>query len=728
MKHTMQSWAMHYRQIVILLTSCLVALGIYGLADINKNEFPAYTIREGLVTTVYPGADSKEVEQQITKPLEEKIFQYKEVDKTKTTSHSVDGMSMITVAIKEGEKNPASFWNKLKHDMQAFQSELPEGVMGIQVDDDFGDVSTILLTLESKTKTYRELKWYMDQMCDTLRKVKSVGRLAVYGMVNEQVSIYVDNSRLQHYGINDQQVAQKLSDKGYVTSGGRLKAKDETKSIYVARSANDIYALENTIVYADGDKKVRLKDVARVVREYSTEREHITVNGNKCLLLSVELADNQDVSAMGAQVNEKLSLIENVLPKDVKIYRVTDKSQIVDDSIDGFLKEMLIAIVSVVLVVIILMPLRVALVATFTIPVTIFVSLGLFWAFDIELNTVTLAAMIVTLGMIVDDAIVIIDGYMDLIAEGMSRWHASIASTRHFYKSILSATMAITITFFPFLIFTSAGMSEFIESFPYAIFIVLFISMYTAQLFIPIVQYVIIRKPIEIPHDGKKHFSMLQMVQNGFDWLVDLCFAHKRTTAVVGCLSVALGVYLMSILPQEQMPLAERNQFAVEIYTPQGTSLRCTAMIADSIEKRMRKDERVVSIVSFKGMSSPRFNDQYAPQGSGSNFAQYIVNTTGAEATNDLVKKFQKEYSTTTPGAYIRIKQLSYSEEENPIEVRLTGDNLDSLNKASMAIMKMMRKMPDLLLVRSDLEDLQSVRKSYWMKNRAVGLACRTRM
>jgi multidrug efflux pump subunit AcrB len=683
-----------------------VALGIYGLSKINKNEFPTYTIREGLVSVVYPGADAHEVEQEVTKPLEDKIFQYKEVDKVKTTSQSVNGMAMVNITISEDVDNPKMFWNKLRHDLESFHQELPQGVTALQVDDDFGDVSTILLTLQSDTKTYRELKGYMDQLCDTLRKVESVGRLAVQGLQHEQICVTLDNERLTQYDINDQTVAQKLTDKGYITSGGRLKNDDTESPLYVQRSGNNIYSLGNIIVYAEGDKIIRLKDIATIERKYPEKNEYITNNGHNCLLLSIEMKNNRDVSAMGAAVNAKLRSIEHILPQDVKIFKISDKSQIVDDSIDNFLHEMMIAIVAVILMVVLLMPFRVALVATFTIPITIFTSLGIFWAMGMELNTVTLAAMIVTLGMIVDDAIVIIDGYMDLIGQGMSRWHASIASTQHFFKSIFSATLTISITFFPFLIFLDGATAEFINSFPYAIFIILFISMFVAQLFIPIVQYAFIRKPMEMPKkDGKKHFSMLQLMQDAFDRLIDLCFAHKRTTVAVGGASVILGLYLMTIIPQEQMPLAERNQFAVEITSPQGTSLKHTALIADSIEQSMRKDKRIVSITSFNGTSSPRFNDQYSPQAGGSNYVQFIVNTISAEATNELVKKFKKDYSESIPGAFVRIKQLSYSEESNPIEVRLSGSNIDSVSVAVDKVCQLMRGIKDLQLVRSDVQE-----------------------
>lgn len=198
---------------------------------------------------------------------------------------------------------------------------------------------------------------------------------------------------------------------------------------------------------------------------------------------------------MGDEVNAEISDFEKTLPEDVTIFKITYQSKVVGDSVSNFLQELLIAICAVVIVVMLLLPLRVALVAASTIPISIFVSLALLYAFDIELNTVTLAALIVTLGMIVDNSIVIIDSYLEMISEGMSRWHASIRSATHFFKSIMSATLAISVTFFPFL-FTMTGMTaDYLKSFPWAITLILMISLLVAELLVPFMQFYFIRKP-----------------------------------------------------------------------------------------------------------------------------------------------------------------------------------------------------------------------------------------
>ena len=421
-KRNAVEWAMHYRQIVILAVCCLVAFGIYSLPKMRKNEFPDFTVRQGLVVAVAPGNTSEEMIQRVTRPLENYIFSYKEVKKEKTFSTNRDGIVYIQVELNDDVNNKDEFWSKFKHGIADFKTQLPANVLAVQVLDDFGDTSALLVTMESEDKTYRELKEYMDNLQDRLRTVQSVGRMSVSGMRKEQISVTLDPFRLSKYGLNEQLLATRLFAKGFHSTGGRLKTEAYTQPIYIAESLNTVYDIQEMIVYTDpSGNYVRLKDIARVEREYAPAESYITNNGKKCLLLSIEMKKGQNIVEMGKEVNRILEDFEQKLPADVKIFRITDQSVVVNDSVTNFLHELLIAIAAVIVVVMLLLPVRVALVAASTIPITIFISLGLFHAFGIELNTVTLAALIVTLGMIVDNSIVIIDNYLEKIAEGQSR-------------------------------------------------------------------------------------------------------------------------------------------------------------------------------------------------------------------------------------------------------------------------------------------------------------------
>ncbi len=720
----------NHHRIVILLVTVLMIFGVYALKYINKNEFPDCTVRQGIVVAVCPGSTAEQIEQEVTKPLEDYIFTYKDVRKEKTTSTSMSGMCVVQVQLNDEIFNKEEFWAKFKHGMNYFKAQLPKGVVAVVVMDDFGDSSALLITMESDDKTYRQLADYMDALKDRLRTVEAVGRMAVTGMQKDQISIILDNDRLAEYGLSDQTLAMTLFAKGFSTTAGRIKDSEGEQPIYVNRSEANVENIENMIVLSTptGDV-VRLKDVADIRREYPSPDAYITNNGHKCLLLSVEMKKGKDIVAMGKAVKEQIEEFKQTLPKDITLYNITDQSKVVDDAVMKFLNELAIAVFAVIIVVMLLLPLRTALVSAATIPITIFISLGLFMACRLELNCITLCVLILSLGMVVDNCIVIIDSYLEKLGQlprdltqaeyDRLRKNASIDSAKHFFPSIFSATLAISVTFFPIL-FTVTGMPlDFLQAFPWAISIVLFTSLLVAELLVPYLQYAFIKNPLKPRekehHENiqlqsgkmkwKKHHtpSLLDLLQRAYNKVIVWCFRHTASTLAGGTAMVLLGVALMATIPQKLMPVAERNQFAVEIYLPTGASLEKTAAVADSLEHMMRQDPRVISVAAFHGSGSPRFQFSYAPQRGGANFAQFIVNTLSNDNTVDLLDMFQDKYSDFFPEAYIRFKQMSYSEAVAPLEVRLYGENLQHLQRAADSIQTVLRQWPELAMVRNDL-------------------------
>ncbi len=702
-------WGVKYANVVVLMVCVLVVFGIYALQTMNKNEFPNFTIREGVVVAVYPGASSMEMEQQVMRPLENFVFSFKEVNKVKTTSNATDGMVMIFVELDDKITDTDSFWNTFSRELSGVKMQLPPGVLAVEVISNFGDTSALLITMESEDKTYRELSTYMDDLQDRLRTVESVGTMNVYGKQNEQISITVDPEKLTHYGLSEKTLATALLTKGFQTTGGQVRSDSYTSPIYIDNPLNSVADIADQIILSTpGGDIVRLKDIAEVKREYPEPTSYITNNGRKCILLSVEMKQGNNIVKMGELVAKQLKAFQAELPEDVTLFEITNQPQVVNSSVMDFLRELLIAVLAVIIVIVLLLPLRVALIAAATIPITIFISLGLFYVFGIELNTVTFACLIVSLGMIVDNSVVIIDDYVELIGEGMDRKEATIRSGSEFFKSIFSATLAISITFFPFLITMTGMFRDFLTDFPWAISLILLGSLLIAELLVPFLQYRFI-KPSKVANldgnapSGKKHFSLLKVLQASYDKIIAKCFNHPWAVIVGALVLTVCGAWLLLSRPMQLMPIAERNQFAVEIYLPTGTPLVKTNVVADSLANILRKDDRVVSVANFHGCSSPRFQTTYAPQVGGPNFAQFIVNTKSNEATIDILNEYTPKYRDYFPEAKVRFKQLSYSNAAYPIEVRLKGDDYAKLHAVSDTVLAIMRTLPEINLESSSL-------------------------
>ena len=700
---------MKYRKEVILLVCVLIAFGIYALKVMDKNEFPSFTIREGVVAAVYPGATVEQIEQEVLKPLEDYVFSYKEVNKKNTHSQITSGTVIIFVELDNDVENTDEFWNQFKLGMDQVKMKLPAGVLGVETLSNFGDTSALLITMQSDDKTYRELNDYMDRLKDRLRTVESVGTMTVSGMQNEEFAVYLNPEKLKHYALSETTVGATLLAQGFQTTGGSLRSGSYSEPIIVKRSVSSIADIADMIVLSTPDGGVvRLGDVADIKREYPDPDSYITNNFQKCILLSVQMKDGYNIVEMGQQVDKQLEAFNSEIPDSVTLFKITDQPVVVNSSVNYFLVELLVAIIAVVVVIMLLLPLNVALIAASTIPIAIFISLGLFYTFGIELNTVTLACLIVSLGMIVDNSVVIIDDYVELISEGVDHYTATLRSGTEFFKAIFSATLAISVTFFPFLITVKGMFRDFLTDFPWGMTIILFVSLILAELLVPFLQYKLIKKPIyklqqEAIASGKKKFSFFVSMQNGYNKVIDWCFAWPKTTLALGVAFIIGGSLLFITRPLQLMPIAERNQFAVEIFLPAGTSVERTTEVADSLERILSKDPRVVSIASFHGCSSPRFQATYAPQVGGPDFAQFIVNTSSNAATIDVLNEYTEKYESYFPDAFVRFKQLSYSNAAYPIQIKVTGEDAATLSAVADSIADVARRVPGLRNVRTSL-------------------------
>ena len=694
-------------RITFLIVGCLFVFGIYALARIPKQEFPEYTIRQGVVVGVYPGATAEEVEEQLAKPLEQFLMTYKEVKRAKTTSTSQNGMCYVMVELNDDVNDKDEVWSKVKHGLAAFKMQLPAGVAAVVTNDDFGDTSALLITLESDTRSYRELKGYMDDLSDRLRRIESVSNLRPYGVQQEQISVYADPERLAAYGIGEKTLSAALAAQGLTPLGGSVSNAETETPIHIAPSLAGEREVAEQIVWSDPEGHVlRVKDVARVVREYDDPDSYIRNNGHRCVLLSLEMQAGNNIVEYGREVDEVLhAFIEEELPADVSVQRIADQAKVVGDSVHSFLRDLFVAMAIIIVVMMLLFPLRSAIVAALTIPMSTFISVGMMYLCGIPLNTVTLAALVVVLGMIVDNSIVVIDGYLDYLGRGHSRWFAAVESAREFFPSLLLATICICMIFYPILFTMTGMMGDFLTWFPWTITINLMVSLLLAVMVIPFLEILII-PAVHVRRDGRRSFT--DRVHDVYRRVLAWTFRHGWLTISLGAASVVVSLLIATQLKFRMVPFADRDQFAVEIYLRPDTPLERTGAVADSVYRALRADERVKSVTSFVGCSSPRFQMSYAPQIAGKNYAQFIVNTTSVDDTEAILDEYADAWAERFPEAYVKFKQLDYQNVPS-LEFRFYGSDIDSLRLSADRLMARMRQMPELVWVHSDYEDPRAV-------------------
>ena len=700
-------WPLEHYPITLLLITILFGMGIYGMYVMPKDEFPAFTIRQGVVIAVYPGATTEEVEEQVARPLERYLFTYGEVNRKKTTTTSQNGMCMVLVRLNDDVNNKDEVWSKIKHGLTLFKQSLPSGVLALVANDDFGNTSALLIAIESNERSYRELQGYTDRLSDRLRRIPSVANVRIYGEQKEQISLYVDRQRLQAYGIGQQMLFSRLQSQGMTIMSGSISDADQQTPIHIEPTENSEEEIANQIIFSDpvSGKVARVRDVARVVREYDNDEGYIEQDGHPCVLLSLEMTPGNNIIQYGRDVDRVLDDFRvSELPDDVTLTRIADQPKVVGKSVSDFLRDLLISMAVIILVMMVLFPLRSAIVASITIPLSTFISVSIMFLMGIELNIVTLAALIVVLGMVVDNSIVVIDGYLEYLGKGFTPKDAAIESARQYFMPMMLATICICIIFYPLLLTMKGGFHDALEDFPITITINLMVSLILAVTVIPFLEVLII-KPGKVSTGGN---AITKWVQSTYNRVLDFTFRHPWMTIGGGIGIILLSCLILPTLKIRLFPYADRDQFAIEIFLPEGKGISDTRMVADSLRKVMQKDEQVQCITSFIGCSSPRFMTCYAPQMAGRNYAQFIVNTTSQNATLELLAKYQPQWSEAFPDAYVRFKRLDYLEVPE-LEYRFYGENLDSLHSVAESMMERMREMPELEWVHTDFLQPQPI-------------------
>lgn len=708
--------AMKYRNIVFTLAALLLLIGAWALKEMPRNEFPEFTIRQGLVVGIYPGATSAEVEEQLTREVENYIFGYKEVKKAKTYSLSRDGVMYIFVELNDDVKDADRFWSKLRHGLNELKaSSLPSGVLALVANNDFGDTAALLITLSSDKKSYKELEQDLKRLEAECRKIPSVSKIKHYGIQKEQIHVKVRPEKLNEYHIKSLSLLSSYQSNGMVNSAGVLKDGKNDLTVHFPANFESEKELYEQIVYSDpAGNVVRLRDIATLERKYEDPDSYIRQNGKKTILLSLEMQPGNNIVQFGKDVDKAIDKFGSYTSKDVAVEKISELPKYVDESISHFLGEFGIAIISVIFVTMLLLPLRVASVAGITVPISVLITLGILYFLGFELNTVTLAALIVVLGMIVDNSIVVIDNHVEKLDHGMNPWKAAIKSARELVVPIIAATLAIISAYFPLDIFLPGVSGEFVFSFPYTIAIALFVSILVALFIVPYLNFHFIKKGL-LHHDvedgtskkEKEGKSFLDRLQGFFDKSLEKAFRHPKITISLGVASVLLSFLLFSQVKQQLFPEMDRNQLAIEVYLPTGTALEGTSQVIDSVEKVLKRDSRVTNVTCFIGTSSPRFHTVYAPNMPSHNYGQILVNTTSNEATKEIFNDYSSKLMNAYPNAHVKFKILSLLATKAPIEIRLSGDSISDLRAAEKQVNAILAKTQHIDWVRTDWDQYQ---------------------
>ena len=701
--------AIKNRNIVDLFLFLLIGLGIVGLVTMNKDEFPTFEIKQGLIAAVYPGADVHQVEEELGKPLEQMLFSMSEISRPQTKVVNKDGMCYIYTDLTVSSSQKTETWSKIKLKIDSFKQTLPPGVLAIVVLDDFSSLTSVLISIEAPDKGYAELNELARDLSDRLREIPELANASIIGEQSEEFAVIADMDRLSQYGISPSALMLDYQSANLQALGGTFSTDYVSSPVHIAKNVTSEKELAERIIRTSKEgQSLRLGDVAKIERRYKEPSSLISFNGRSAVILSIEMSPDNNIVAFGKDVDRVIGEFLKEAPESVSITRITDQPKVVGDSVWSFIRDLIISMLVVILVMMLLFPIKSALIASSGVPVCTAIALALMYLNGITLNTVSLAALIVVLGMIVDDSIITMDGYMDKLGRGMSRLDAAQASAQELFKPMFMATFAISAMFFPMLKLIHGYLGDFVSTFPWVITFALMSSLAYAILVVPSLETRFITSPSSESKGIINKFQniLFRGMQTAYDFVQDKCFKHAGLTILTGVAAIALGLLMFSRMNLQLMPMANRPLFAIEVYLDPDSSIEQTQAVTDSLSRMLRKDERIVSVTEFIGTGTPRFHATYSPILPGPNVAQLIVNTKSNKDTRECLKEYESFYEHYFPNALIRFKQMDYQGVSIPVEVRVFGDDYEQIRAVSDSIKSYMSTLEMIKWVHSDGDNL----------------------
>ena len=663
--------------IVILL---LALGGLYAILDIGRLEDPAFTVKTAVVATRYAGASPQQVEEEVTYPLENAIQQLAYVDKL--TSISSAGLSQITVNVKPQYRAGAlpQIWDELRRKVNDLAPHLPPGVSPPQVNDDFGDVYGILLSLSGDGYSYQELRDYADYLRRELVLVPGVSKVVVSGLQAEQVQVQVSREKMNAMGVPLQRLVDLLNRQNVVSDAGSLRVGSESIRLHPTGEFAEVGELERLLVSAPGSAQlIRLGDIATVQRGFTDTPSHLwRADGKPALALGIAFAPQVNVVKVGDAVHQRLDQLESERPAGMQLTPFYDQAVEVHGAVNGFLLSFVTALAIVVGTLLVFMGLRSGLVIAGVLALNVLGSLLLMYLLGIELQRISLGALIISLCMLVDNAIVVVEG----VLVGRLRGQGIDAAIRHIVRltalPLLGATVIAVLAFAPIGL-SSDSTGEYCRSLFDVLLVSLLLSWLTAMTLAPLFARWAFEKMPAKADSAEPHAGWLYRAYRG---LLEACLRQRALT--LGVLAVALAASLLGFTQVRQnfFPPANTPMFFVDLWLPQGTAIEHTRDLAAELDRHITALPGVERTVTSIGQGAPRFILTYGAERQHANYAQVLVRTENRAQIPGLIADLQHYLDEHYPQLQTGLKRLMFGPSSgSAIEVRLTGPDPQELRR-----------------------------------------------
>jgi multidrug efflux pump subunit AcrB len=688
--------AVRYRPVTYLLTFVLLALGLFAVFALPRREDPDLSARFAQVVALYPGASAAQVEELVTERLERT---FREIEDVKTvTSTSRPGMSVLQIEAADRTRNLDRMMQDMRNRAADVRGDLPRGVTSVIVNDRFADTAALILAVTKDGATDREREDLAKRMRDRLRRLPDVAEVKLLGDQQEVITVALSSQRLAQMGIPPSQVGDAIARANILPqSGGSVASGDARLTIAPTGDLHDITEIGNLIVAQPDGHPIYLRDVATVTRGYEDPPSYqVRVDGQPAVGVSLTQRKGRNISELGATVNQELAALRAEMPPGAVIHVVNDLPRSVARRMNEFTENLVSGVALIVVVMFLFMGLRSALIVGAMLPVTILGTFAAMLAAGRDIQQMSIAALIIALGLVVDNSIVVIDNIEKKMSEGMEREQAAIEGVDEIRLPLLTSNLTTIASFAP-LMFLSGGVGEFIRDLGIVTSLSVVVSLLLNYTVTPLIALHFLR-----PGADEKQTTVQRALLRGIDRLRRLFAALatrglRRPALTVTFALIAMAVAFGNIgrLGSQFFPLAERDQFTVDVWLPEGRDIRATGRVAAHVEAMIAHQSGVRSYVTHLGQGGPRFYYNISPEPPTPNYAQIVVNTESIEDTKRIAAAVQAEANASISDARVTARILEQGPPVGaPLAVRISGDDIPALRATAEKVKAILNQTP----------------------------------
>ena len=740
-RFNLSEWALANRPLVLFAMLAFALIGAWSYKHLGQSEDPPFTFKAMVVRTLWPGATAEQVSRQVTEPIEKALMNTGEYEFIR--SYSRPGESQVIFMARDSlrSRQIPDLWYQVRKRVGDIRATLPREIVGPFFNDEFGDTYGNIYALTGKGFDYAVMRDYADRIQLELQRVPDVGKIDLVGLQDEKVWIELSNTRLATLGVSMQQVQQALADQNAVTGTSFFETATDRVQLRVTGQFNDIEAIRQFPIRA-GDRTVHLGDIAEVKRGFADPASpKMRFMGEEAIGLAVAMKDGGDILKLGANLDAEFERLQKTLPAGMQLRKVSDQPQSVEESVGEFVQVLTEAVVIVLLVSFFSLGLRTGLVVGVTIPRVLAMTFFVMHYFDIGLHKISLGALVLALGLLVDDAIIAVEMMATKMEQGYDRLRAASFAWESTAFPMLTGTLITAAGFLP-IATAASSTGEYTRSLFQVVTIALVVSWIAAVLFIPYLgdkmlpdlfnpqppkpgslsarwhakrqqwadRYPALANLIAPPQHGHDHDPYQRPFYRSFRRFLDGCLRHRWWVIAATIALFVFSLMMFRFVPQQFFPDSTRPELMVDIELAEGASLRSTQAQAEKLEKLLSSREGIANYVSYVGTGSPRFYLPLDQQLPATNFAQFVVLAKDIKSRESTRDWLLHEVIPKFPDVQMRVTRLENGPPVGyPVQMRISGEHIEKVQAIARQVEAKVRENPHVMNVNLDWSEPSKV-------------------